>query len=83
MKNLFKEKIFDQVTDLRDFEIWLINPYEFDYSKFEVEWIERVAWYTFTDILKNIIPLKEKIYLYLKNNPSDSKISKIYFEHFT
>lgn len=82
MKNLFGEKIFEQVADLRNFEIWLINPHEFDYSKFEVEWIERVAWYIFTDILKSITPLKEKLYLYLKENPSDSRISKIYFEHF-
>nr|MCU0392213.1 hypothetical protein [Thermoflexibacter sp.] len=82
MKNLFGEKIFEQVADLRNFEIWLINPYDFDYSKFEIEWIERVAWYTFTDVLKNIPPLKERLYSYLKDNPSDSKISKIYFEHF-
>lgn len=83
-ENLFNDDIVKtEFKDLQGFEGWLVNPFEFDYSEFKIEWLSWIhGWYDFFYKLKTIKELKTIIENHLKENPTDTKISEMYFKFF-
>ena len=81
--NLFEDKRMQHFQNLPDFETWLINPYKFNYKKFNIEWLYRVRSYSvIMTKLSSINELKNLIFSSLKENYSNSELSDIYFKYF-
>ncbi len=82
--DLFDNKKMEVFKNLPHFETWIVNPYNFDYKNFKVKWLYRKSlnYNSFMDKLKNIDSLKNIILKSLKKNPSDYKLSEIYFKFF-
>lgn len=68
-------------TDLNDFENWLLNPLSFDYSRFEVEWLQDANIPSFLENIKGHQGIASKIEVYLKKeyNPDIAKLKYQYF----
>lgn len=57
---------------------FIFNPEAFDESKFEVEWLKRMYWDSFTERFSKIKYIINKLEEYLIKN-EDAELSKIYF----
>ncbi|UOG77625.1 hypothetical protein MTX78_25005 (plasmid) [Hymenobacter tibetensis] len=69
-KNIpFDTTALQQLTDLPDFESWLIRPDEFDYELFDVNWLTVLRPYkAFFTRLRTIAPLHYATKHYIENN---------------
>jgi hypothetical protein len=78
-----KRSEFKIFTDLTDFETWLLNPYDFDYRKFEVSWLLNIYDTIIIEELKEIQQIAciiEKE-LHENYNPILSEIKYKYFKY--
>lgn len=79
--NLFEESIVQEIVDIVDSDLfkWILNPTQFNYEKFELNWLVTFDRdYVFKE-LKRIDQFRDAVYQGLKENYHD-KIAKIYFE---
>lgn len=56
-KKISHRKEFDVLTNVNNFERWLLAPHKFDYSKFELQWLLDLQGTDIIDSLKGIEPL--------------------------
>ena len=69
------------LTNLSEFEKWLLNPIGFDYSKFQSEWILAANHPFILNKLKGIDVIPKAIDSSLKDN-FNPKLAEIYFRYF-
>jgi hypothetical protein len=78
--NLFDKKIVKKMISALKSELfkWILDPYKYDYSKFESKWLKLLTADVFYNVLSNIEPLKSKTIKQLETE-FDPEVSKIYF----
>ena len=75
-----KNGILDALDDLSDFDLWLLNPKAFDYSKFDIEWLEDVQQPAVLNELKGIPSLQKFVEQSLIEK-YNGKLAATYFEY--
>lgn len=73
---------FKILEGLSDFEFWLANPIEFDYERFETEWLKAADNEYILNRLKGNGKIAEALSRKLKGE-YDKNLAKIYFQYFT
>lgn len=68
-------------TNLNDFEIWLLNPVEFDYNKFEAIWLTDVYNTVIIDRLKDNLNIGNAIEIQLQKE-FHSILAEIKYKYF-
>lgn len=84
INDLYEHKtIKSEFENITDCESWLINPIKFNYDNFAIEWLSFIdGWGVILEKMGTIKELKIIIENYLKENPTDTKISEMYFRFF-
>jgi hypothetical protein len=81
LKIPFDDIRLKRLTDLSDYESWLINPESFSYEKFNPEWLHATSNLYFLDRLKLVDHIRDPLRKYLlKNHNSD--LAEAYFKFF-
>ncbi|MBN3583363.1 hypothetical protein JYB64_13275 [Algoriphagus aestuarii] len=77
----FNREELQVFSNLNEFEIWLLNPFEFDYSSFKAIWLTEIVDTILIDKIKNIKLIKNFIDIELKRqfNPVLAKIKYVHF----
>ncbi len=70
------------ITNLNDFETWLINPPAFDYNKFDAKWLTDLEDTIFLNGFKSNLKIKTAIDLELVNS-FEPVLAEIRYKHFS
>lgn len=77
----FDTPVLQVFTDLPPFETWAINPENYDYEKFEPEWLLALDHDIMLRKLASFVQVGDRLYNYLKET-YHSKLAEIYFKYF-
>ncbi len=77
----FNREELQVFSNLNEFEIWLLNPFEFDYNNFKAIWLTEIVDTILIDKIRNIKLIKNLIDIELKRqfNPILAEIKYVYF----
>lgn len=77
----FNRSELKSFTDLNEFETWIINPFEFNYEKFDPIWLTELNYPVILDKIKSIKQINSAIDIQLKENynPTLAEIKYKYF----
>ena len=78
----FEECSLKSFANLNDFETWLINPINFDYTIFNVKWLLDVNKPIILCKIKEVKEIKNAIDLELLNN-FDASLAEIKYKYFS
>ena len=78
----FEQTDLKSLTNLNDFESWLINPVKFDYNLFNTKWLKDVNKPVILNRIKDNQDIKKAIGLELQNN-FDSTLAEIKYNYFS
>jgi hypothetical protein len=70
------------LTRLSDFERWLMNPVDFDYAQFDVNWLRALYGHRFFSRLRGIQPLVRALQAQLDRTYSP-ELYRLYSRHFS
>ncbi|MDR6300633.1 hypothetical protein [Mesonia maritima] len=74
-------KVLKKLTNLSEYEKWLLNPKEFNYSNFDAKWILAADNIYILKSLQNISDISIAIEIELRKE-FNSRLSQIYYEYF-
>ena len=77
----FKDERLTNLKEFGDFEQFGLNPNQFDYSKFKIEWLRYYGFKSFMEKIKNNQSIKTIIEEHLKSNFNE-RMSRLYFNWF-
>lgn len=72
--------LINSFPNIKDYELWLLNPKEYNYNNFDVKWILAFDNPHILKNLNNISAIKKKIDIKLKEK-YNNKLAEIYYEY--
>lgn len=75
------DKQYDEIREINDFYKWILNMQDFDYSKFDVQWLKFYKSDIFAKKYATIEPIKYSIKEYLRAN-KDTMLESFYVNYY-